>query len=549
VTKLFPHAPALAFAALVLAGCGLGGDRAYPPDTVRIIELADISKPMPLISETSLDSEVSSIMYLSLLASRWEDGELHYLTAEEDPLALAKSYEFFGPGNASLRYHMRGDVRWSDGRPVTAHDAVWTVETRGDPRTASPRQDYNRQIERVEAENDSTFVVHFTRQYPEMLFHTAGSIAPRHVYDDHDPAQLRNHPAVNNPGGGNLVVNGPYMVDTWSRGQRLTLVANPESALQPNISRIVFYPIPEETTRMIELQTGNADVMELPFDKLDLIRTGSPEIRFETRELRFYDYIAYNPLAHPAFEEPEIRRALGLAIDVPALIRALQLDDYAIPAGGPYPPIFRLLHDAELHAPLAFDPEEAARILDAHGWVAGTDGIRVRDGTPLRFTLSTNAGNQRRADISQIVQQQWRQVGIDARLQTLETNTFFDRMSAKEFEASIAGWGVGLAADMSDLWSGDRPFNFTSFSDPEVERLFDLALGQPTEEEAAPFWREAAGLVVDAQPYTWLYYFDQVVGVNERIRNTRIDTLGTYQNIHEWWIDPGDSGEPAVEDR
>ena len=116
----------------------------------------------------------------------------------------------------------------------------------------------------------------------------------------------------------------------------------------------------------------------------------------------------------------------------------------------------------------------------------------------------------------------------------------------------MAGWGVGLSADMSDMWTGDRPFNQTSFSDPEVDRLFDLALGQPTEEEAAMYWREAAGRIVAAQPYTWLFYFDQVVGVNDRIRNTRIDTLGSYQNIHEWWIVGGagdpDRADPAAAD-
>ncbi len=528
-------------------GCGgdgpRGGERAPRAETVTLIELADISKPMPLISETSLDSEVTSLMYLPLLASRWEDGELLYLTAEEDVRALARSWELTGPDASSLRYHLRSDVRWSDGTPVTAHDAAWTIETRGDPRTASPRQDYNRQIRQIEVEDDSTLVVHFTRRYPEMLFHTAGPVAPRHLYADHDPAQLRNHPAVNNPTGGRLVVNGPYMIGEWLRGQRLVLVPNPEFQPAPHIPRVVFLPIPEETTRMIELQTGNADMMVLPFDKLDLVRSGSPEIRFETRERRFYDYIAYNPLTHPAFEDPAVRRALGLAIDVPGILNALQLQDWAEPAGGPYAPIFRLLYDPEEQSPLPFDPDEAARILDAAGWIPGADGIRVREGTPLRFTLTTNAGNQRRADISQIVQQQWRRVGVDARLQTLETNTFFDRLSAREFEAAIAGWGVGLSAELSSLWSGDGPFNFTSFRDPEVDRLFDLALSQPTEEEAAPYWRAGAARIVEAQPYTWLFYFDEVVGVNDRIRNTRIDTLGSYQNLHEWWI-AGGAGDP-----
>jgi len=539
----------------LLAACGGsdgGGSRAGAAaqrgGSVTIVDLADISKPMPLIAESSLDQSVNSVMYMSLLGTLWEDGELHYLTSDRDVTALAHSYEFFGPDSASLRYNLRTDARWSDGRPITAHDAAWTLEMQGDPRTASPRQAYNQQIRSIEVENDSTLVIHFTRRYPEVFFHTAGNVAPRHLYEGTDPSQFRSHAALNSPAGGALVVSGPYMIGEWQRGQRLVLVPNPEFQPQPNIQRVVFLVIAEETTRLIELQTGNVDVMDLPFDKLDLVRRSMPDLRLETRRRRFYDYIAYNPLVNPALGDRDVRRALGLAIDKQGLIDALQLGEYAEPAGGPYAPIFRLLFDPVKHAPLPFDAEEAGRILDAKGWTLGADGIRARGGQPLRFTLTTNAGNQRRSDVAQIVQQQWRRIGVDARIQIIETNTFFDRLSNRDFDVAIAGWGVGLAADMSDMWEGDGPFNFTSFNDPEVSRLFERALEQPTEELAAGYWSEAAGLIVAEQPYTWLYYLDAVVGVRQRVRNTRIDTLGSLQNLHEWWIDDGtstDDDEPA----
>jgi ABC-type transport system substrate-binding protein len=153
---------ALPLALLIAAtSCDPGPDGTYRDDTVRIITLADISKPMPFISESVTDGSVVGMLYRPLLDARWEDGRLRDLTADESSLAVARSYELFGPDSASLRYHMRGDVRWSDGHPVTAHDVVWTIETRGEPAVASPRRDYNRYIESVEAEDDSTLVVHF----------------------------------------------------------------------------------------------------------------------------------------------------------------------------------------------------------------------------------------------------------------------------------------------------------------------------------------------------------------------------------------------------
>src|SRR5690606_33436156 len=138
-------------------------------------------------------------------------------------------------------------------------------------------------------------------------------------------------------------------------------------------------------------------------------RAQAPSVRFEREEGRFYDYIAYNPRAHPAFADPEVRRALGTALNVPAMIQALQMGEYARAAGGPYSPIFRELYDPEAMPPLAHDPEQARQILESRGWRdSDGDGVLDLDGRALRFVLATNSGNQRRADAAQIAQQQWR---------------------------------------------------------------------------------------------------------------------------------------------
>jgi len=231
--------------ALGLAGCP-GGERAERPTeaqrggSVVVVEGADMDKPMPLISESSLDNQLQGLMYRPLLQAWWEDGELHYVTHERNPMALARSYEFFGPDSASIRFRMVSDALWSDGQPITAHDAVWTITMQGDPRVASPRQDYNRNIREVVAEDDSTVVIHFHQRNPEMFFHTATGLTPRHVYADHDPGQLRSHPSMVNPGGGGLVVSGPVMIGEWVRGQRVTLVPNPNFQPQMNLDRVTF---------------------------------------------------------------------------------------------------------------------------------------------------------------------------------------------------------------------------------------------------------------------------------------------------------------------
>jgi peptide/nickel transport system substrate-binding protein len=534
-----PSAVTFGWIVLLAAGCSADDSRGGPAAGGQVVlaEQADLDRPHPLVSESVLDAQLNTMLYRPLLAPSWEDGELIFSTADENPLALARSYEFFGPDSASLRYHLRSDVRWSDGLPVTAHDAVWTLKTRGIPEVASPRFDYNREITEVVAEDDSTLVIHFTRRYPAIFYHTAGEIAPRHVYEGHDVSQLRSHPALTNPVQ-SLVTNGPFRLAQWRQGQEVVLERSPDFEPQPHLERIVIRIIPEETTRIIELQTGNVDMTQLPHHIVPELRELGG-IRIEAVDQRAYEYIAWNSRAHAFLADPEVRRALGLAIDVPALIEALEMEDFAVPAGGPYPQIFRLLYDEESQAPLPYDPAEASRILAEKGWAPGPDGILRKDGERFSFEVLTNAENRRRVDVAQILQAQWRRIGIEAELQTMEFNTVTARSRERDFEARIGGWNVGLSPSfISELW-GDpsQQYNDTSYDNPELRRLFDLAIAQPTDQAAAPYWSEAAGIIVRDQPYTFLYYYDLPYGIRDRLRGTLVNTLGQYQRPWEWYIE------------
>ncbi len=542
---------AAAVVGLILAGCGDGGqdrpgatqdgDYGEPVagGTATVLEAADMVLPLSMLAQGTLDGSLGGdVMFMALLAGGWEDGRLVFRTAEESPMALARRYEFLAPDSTSIRFHMRSDVRWSDGEPITAEDLAYTYGIMGDPALASPLQHYVDYLDDVEVENDSTVVFHFSRRYPDMITHSAAAAIPEHLFGDTEPGQIRDHPALRNPQNGALVVSGPYMIGSWERGQRIVLVRNPEFEPSAYLDQIVFRIVSEPTTRLVELQTGSADVVTgITLDQVPRIRSEAPHVRLEREEKRFYDYVAYNGAAFEPFADPEIRRALGLAVDAEGLIQALQMEEFAVPAGGPYAPIFRELYDPAGQAPLPFDPDEARRILESKGWAdSDGDGVLDRDGQPFRFTLHTNQGNQRRADVTQILQQQWRGIGVDARIQILEFNTFTANLTNGDFEAAMGGWSVGLSPDLTPLWAPASPFNYTRYQNPEVTALIERASSAPTFETAAPIWREAASRIVQDQPYTWLYYMDSVDGVNNRLRGTLIDTYGPYQNTWEWWI-------------
>jgi peptide/nickel transport system substrate-binding protein len=546
---------------LGLAACGdRGGGDAAPREagkageqprrggTAVTAELADMAQPLPPIFDTQLDGDLMDVMYMALTRGAWTDGKLQYLLSDQSPMALAWHYEYLGPDSASLRYRMRSGLKWSDGQPITAHDVVWTYKAVKDPRVASPRQEYVAHLDSVVAENDSTVTFHFDRRYPEMLFYSGLNIAPRHAYQDADLSDLRNHPRLRNPGNGNLVVSGAFMIGQWQPGQRVVLVPNPHFSVKPRLDQIVIRIIPETTTRLVELQNGTVDFTRpIPPDQAGSLKQRAPGVRFLTETKRNYDFISYNPAAHPAFADRDVRTALGLALDVNGMMQSLRLGDFAVQAGGPYSPIFKELYDPRTMAPLPYDTARAKQILEQKGWRdTDGDGIREKDGKPFRFTLLTNSGNQRRNDVAQIVQQMWRRIGVQAELRQQETISMYARLREKDYEAVLAGFGVSLSPDLSEMWNRESSFNFASFDDPATFAVFEQAKQATDEAQANALWKQAAAQLVNERPYTWLWYLDGVVGVRDRLRGVRVDTYGSYQNVWEWWVTDGRGNTAAA---
>jgi len=524
---------------------GKAAERPEPGGTAVLAEANDMERPMPLVWQSSLDSDIVDIMYMGLTRSAWRNGRLEYLLSEESPMAMAWHWEYATPDSASLRYRMRSALRWSDGKPITAHDVVWTYRMLKDPRVASPRQEDVAAVDSVKAENDSTVVFYFERRSPEMHFASAMTIAPRHQFEAAGPAGLRTHPTLNDPT--KLVVSGAFRVGAWKPGERITFVPNPHFRPTPLLQSIVIRVVPEMTTRLVELQTGNVDMVRgLATDRIPGLRQRAPNLRFEREARRFWEFVAYNPKKVEAFRDPQVRRALGMAIDVPRIIRSLQLAEFTEPSGGPYPPIFKDVYDRERMRPMPFDSAGARRILAARGWTdTNGDGVLDKDGKPLRFTMLSNSGNQRRADVGLVLQQQWKALGVDARLQQQEFNTFMDRQIEKDYEAVLGGWGVNLNPDLTPLFASDAQLNIVSYRDTVGQRLMRQAKEQPTPEKANPLWRAAAERIVQEQPYTWLYFYDQVDAVSDRLRGIHIDTFGAYQNAWEWWIPRARQGRGA----
>jgi len=233
------------------------------------------------------------------------------------------------------------------------------------------------------------------------------------------------------------------------------------------------------------------------------------------------------------------RDALHNVIDRMEILAGLGIDPYARPAGGPYPPIFGDVVDPTV-TPDPYLPDSALAMLTARGWSdSDGDGVLDRDGRAFRFTLLTQAGNQRRESAAEIIQARYAGIGVDMQIRLVDFNTLLGLMfEERDFEAVLMGWQVALEPDylVGFFWPPDHPFNITGHASPDLDEIIPLAESASTARDAAPYWRAAAKIIANDRPYAFLWFFDDAVAVNQRIQNTRIDTYGLYQNLYQWRV-------------
>jgi len=520
--------------AIAAVGCETAGTR----NTLVIGASTDFGVLLPVIETSALDGELNSLLYLGLNSARWGDGGVEYLIDER---SLAERWEF-STDSLTLTYVLRRDAVWSDGQPIDAGDVVFTFELVRKPEIASVYADVWEHLDSVVAVGEHEVTFHFQRRYPGMLFDTGIGIIPAHVYEGSvaDAATLASHASLVSPGG-SLVVSGPYRVADWRQDDALILESNPLAfSGRPRTDTVVFRVLPDETTRRVELANGGIDVSgPLAMDAAEEL-AADPRFRIETMDDRFYDFIGWNGARFAPFADPEIRRALSLAIDRQAILEALRIARHARPAAGPYPPIFRELADPAL-VPDPYLPDSALALLAAKGWRdSDGDGLLDRGGEPFRFTLLTQAGNPRRTDAAAIIQAQFAELGIGMRIRTLEFGTLLGLVfEERDFEAVLMGWQVALEPDYVGwhFWPADNVYNFTGYASAALDSLIPLAQGAASAAQAAPYWRSTARDIADGRPYAFLWFFDDAVVVNERVKNTRIDTYGLYQNLPEWSVE------------
>lgn len=441
----------------------------------------------------------------------------------------------FAPDSLSVSVHLR-PWSWSDGTPLTSADVAATFDALVDPRVGNPRAGGRiSNVSAVEVVDDSTLVYRFHRRRADQTATLGHALLPATILQAGDPAEVRSWPMNQAPPS-----NGMFVLDEWERGSHLLLRRNDAyPGRRPHLGGLLIRPIPDETARLVELETGGVDFVSdvAPHQAARLAALDGVEVA--TTSGRLVGMVYWNH-EREMFADRRVRKAMSLAVDRSVFIDGL-LSGFGSPAAGPLPPVLWAYDPAVAADP--FDPAAARRLLDEAGWRdLDGDGVRERSGEPLAFTMVTRKGDPVRENGIVVLRRQLAEVGVDVTVRVMEFSTVIDRVKNGDFDAYLGVFSARLSVDPSGLLGSDAfdRWNYGHYASATADSLMDLALSLDDRNAARPIWSAFQRHCAEDQPMMFLYYPDDIVAHSSRLKGVSPHVLSPFQSIRDWWIPAAD---------
>jgi peptide/nickel transport system substrate-binding protein len=501
----------------------------------------DVKTMNPILASDTASQRIISLTQIGFLGVDVDKGAY----APNEPGALVKNWDVSADGK-TYTFHLRNDLVWSDGTPITSADVLYTwkaIQAAGKGTVDSPlayvlAAPGQSGITDVQAPDANTVVVTFSSSECTALGEASALIpAPTQALPA-DVTQLNDADYNLNP----TVTSGPFTFGEFRPGEQVTVNGNPsykdaiKGVVEP--TSYIYKNVPDANVEVDQFLAGQLNLLDTPaVARRADIRASKSQVYSYTGDA--WDYLAFNtadptnpqnalddkgnPIDqghHPLFGDVAVRQALSHAIDVNAIIKAAlfgegtQMSSFLIPSSW--------ANDKSL-APITYDTKLAGQMLDAAGFIDDDNdpstprvakGAKYApDGTKFEFTLYTNDGNARRTAIGQLVQDQLAQIGVKVDFQTIDFNTLLDIMNGQTFDAIILGWRNGYPddPDATSLFTptGDvvgSGNNFTSYSNPEFTKLNAQAksVAGCATADRAPIYQQMEKIMQNDVPYVWL---------------------------------------------
>jgi ABC-type transport system substrate-binding protein len=415
--------------------------------------------------------------------------------------------------NPIIVFFLRRGVRFHDGHEFDAHDVKFTYEAIMNPANLSPRVSDFEPVKQMRALDSHRLEIVYKRLYSPAFGTWSMGILPEHLLNrealadearvkgvDPDTFTLRDSGFNRQPIG-----VGPFKFKEWKSDELIRLVRNDDYwEGPPAYKEYVYRILPDPIGQELSFYAGTVDIYNAQAHQVARLQA-NPQYQHFSGLSFGYTYIGYNMRREP-FNDPRVRRALGMAINVDEMITYLLYDQGERITG----PFVKQTDYYNHHVqPLPYDPEGALRLLEEAGW-RRVNGRLEKDGKPFAFTLITNNGNEMRKAIMIIAQNAWKKLGITVQTDTVEWAVFLKKyVNVGNFDAVILGWSMGIDPDLYQIWhssqSGPYQLNFVGYLNPVADALIIKIRQEYNRAKQVEYTHQLHQIIAEDQPYTFLY--------------------------------------------
>ena len=435
---------------------------------------------------------------------------------------LARSWDVSKDGKI-WTFNLRRDVRWHDGYPFTADDAIFTFNAILNPKVNSVRRsDFIIDGMPIGFRKIDNFTIQaiLPKPFAPFLVHSGIGILPKHILEGKDinTADFNRKP----------IGTGPFKFSEWRTGDYVKVIRNNNYYDgRPLLAEIIFKIIPDENATLLALEAGEVDSAGIPAKDYSRVKKIKGINVYEYDQL-LYVYLGLN-LGKPMFKDKRVRQALAYATNKNQLV-SLILKGLGSPAYAPSAPVSWAYSDDV--PKYSYDPEKAKQLLKEAGY------------NNLEFTVLVNQGNKEREKAAIILKQQFKKIGVKMNIRVLEWSALLkiiNKPSApKDFDAVIIGWSLGLDPDAYSIWHSSqypKGFNFIKYNNPEADKLLESGRTTIDRDARKKIYAKLWNIIADDQPYVFLWYPKSVVGVRNRVGGlSKPGPAGLFVNIEKVYV-------------
>lgn len=442
-------------------GAGGGANAWTRPGVFRFAENAEPSSLNPMLNASAVTGDLS--MFIYSYAVRYNDKAQPVPDAVSE-IPTVQNGDVTKDG-LTLKYKLRPNLKWQDGKPVTCEDLKFTWQAVMNPHNNVVTTDGYKDIKDIDCSNERVAVVHMKKMYAPYLQQLWGvngnaPILPAHLlakYND-DKGSLNSASYNSMPIG-----SGPFKVIQWQRGSEVRMEANPLFwAGKPKLNEVLFKIMPDENTMVTALQTHDIDMLArgtgLSWPRYVQIsgpKSGLTAIRVDNY---LYSHVDFN-LRKPIFQDRSVRLALAYAVNRDEIVNKVMHGSAVAAQTDQSPQLsWAYTNDFEHHD---FDPAKSRQILDAAGWKPGPDGIRVKNGQRLSFDVTCVTESNYARQIQTLLQRQWHEIGAEAIVKNVPTALMFQNgttgtLQGGHYDSAIFSWSAAADPDDSAIYSADN---------------------------------------------------------------------------------------------